>query len=287
MALNMGDRVLQESATTGTGSIVVSGSVAGYRTFAAGVVNGNDCYYCIVDTAGNWEVTNGTLSGGNTLTRAAVPLSCITPGAKFNFTAGTKQVFTVVPGDYLDGSIASSINAATLQGIALSGLKASLSLATTNTSNTFNTGTQVISTIDCNAGAIDGTTIGVTTASTGKFSTLEVTGFAKLDGTYNVGTIAGGGTANVHWNNGNRQKITLNGAGISVQFATDASGSAGLSLLLVHTVASTVTTWDPKIVWANGTAPFLSTSAGRVDIITMIYDNLVDKYYASMVKGFF
>lgn len=64
---------------------------------------------------------------------------------------------------------------------------AGINLAQTWTAaQNFGTGTTVIATIDANAGAIDGTTVGAASPSTGAFTTLSATGAATLSGTQTV-----------------------------------------------------------------------------------------------------
>jgi hypothetical protein len=71
MALVVYDRVQETTATTGTGTITLSGAVAGYQSFAV-VGNGNTTFYCIVNTSA-WEVGIGTYtSAGTTLARTTV-----------------------------------------------------------------------------------------------------------------------------------------------------------------------------------------------------------------------
>jgi hypothetical protein len=71
MALVLADRVQETTATTGTGTLTLSGAVSGYQSFAV-VGNGNTCYYTIVNGSA-WEVGIGTYSTtGPTLARTIV-----------------------------------------------------------------------------------------------------------------------------------------------------------------------------------------------------------------------
>ena len=96
------DRVLETTATTGTGTIALSGAVAGFQTFAA-VGDGNTCFYAMwaVDSngapSGAWEVGSGTYtSSGQTLSRSSI-LASSNSGSAVNFGAGTKRVACVDP----------------------------------------------------------------------------------------------------------------------------------------------------------------------------------------------
>ena len=93
MALVVKDRVRENSTTTGTGSLTLSGAVTGFQTFSTGIGNGNTTYYAIVGGS-EWEVGLGTVSAG-ALSRDTV-LSSST-GSKVSFSAGTKDVFCTYP----------------------------------------------------------------------------------------------------------------------------------------------------------------------------------------------
>lgn len=104
MALVVKDRVRENSTTTGTGSLTLSGAVSGFQTFSSAIGNTNTTYYCIVNGA-EWEVGIGTVSAG-ALARTTV-LSSSNAGSLVTFTAGTKDVFCTYPsskGIYTDAS---------------------------------------------------------------------------------------------------------------------------------------------------------------------------------------
>lgn len=72
MALVLADRVQETSTTAGTGTLTLAGASNGYRTFSAGIGNGNTTYYTIYDpVAYVWEVGLGTVAAG-TLSRDTV-----------------------------------------------------------------------------------------------------------------------------------------------------------------------------------------------------------------------
>jgi hypothetical protein len=100
MALVIADRVKDTSTTTGTGTMILSGTApAGYRTFAAAIGNLNTTYYAIVgQTTSEWEVGVGSIdtSVGTTLGRITV-LSSSNSGSLVSFSAGTKDVFVTYP----------------------------------------------------------------------------------------------------------------------------------------------------------------------------------------------
>jgi len=92
------NRVRDNTTTTGTGTITLSGSApTGYQSFAA-IGNLNETYYQIVNSTGSeWEIGRGTYtSSGTTLSRDFV-LSSSNSSNKVNFSAGTKTVIQVYP----------------------------------------------------------------------------------------------------------------------------------------------------------------------------------------------
>jgi hypothetical protein len=107
MPLIVKDRVKQITTTTGTGTVTLSGTVAGFQSFSV-IGNGNTTYYAIVDPInGTWEVGLGTYTAsGTTLSRDTV-LESSSGGAKVDFAAGTKDVFVTYPAEkavMVDGS---------------------------------------------------------------------------------------------------------------------------------------------------------------------------------------
>jgi hypothetical protein len=144
MALVLADRVQEYSTTTGTGTLTLSGAYAGFQTFAAGIGNGNTCYYTITSDTNQWEVGIGTVGVG---TLARTTLISSSTGSLVSFV-GTLTVFVTYPAE-------KSVNldaAGVMSGYAISG------------------------------GTINGTTVGSTTAAAGSFSTLNSSGATRLGG---------------------------------------------------------------------------------------------------------
>ncbi len=100
MALVVKDRVRESSATTGTGSITLSGAYVGFQTFASAIADSSTVFYCIHNTSPGveteWEVGYGTYSA-NTLTRDTIYSS--STGSAIDFSAGTKEVFVTYPSE--------------------------------------------------------------------------------------------------------------------------------------------------------------------------------------------
>ncbi len=89
MTFQADERVIETSITTGTGTYVLDGAMAGGQSFA-GMGNGNDCPYFATDypAAINWEVgIGGILTGPNRLTRTVKRSS--NADAPINWGGGT------------------------------------------------------------------------------------------------------------------------------------------------------------------------------------------------------
>lgn len=95
------DRVSQTAANPGSGAITPSGTVAGYQTFASGVITGSVVTIAIESTTpGDWEVCDA-LWNGTTLTRGE--LSGSSTGAHVTFTT-TVNVFLTPSARALKGT---------------------------------------------------------------------------------------------------------------------------------------------------------------------------------------
>lgn len=65
------DRVKENTATTGTGTVSLGGAVAGFRTFASSLNSGDSFSYLIEDINNAWEMGKATYTAGSpgTITR--------------------------------------------------------------------------------------------------------------------------------------------------------------------------------------------------------------------------
>ena len=97
MALVLADRIKETTATTGTGTLTLTGAQAGFQSFAS-VGDGNTTYYAIQHTVLNeFEVGIGTYtSSGTTLSRDTV-LASSNAGSLVNFSSGVKVAFVTIP----------------------------------------------------------------------------------------------------------------------------------------------------------------------------------------------
>lgn len=102
MSLEFADFVLETTTTTGTGTYSLAGATTGFRTFVAGVGDGNTTYYSVNDGT-DWEVGLGTVTDASpdTLARTSI-LASSNGGSAVNWGAGTKDVRLVNPASVID-----------------------------------------------------------------------------------------------------------------------------------------------------------------------------------------
>ena len=97
MALALNDRVQQTGTANTTVSFTLTGTVAGFQSFAV-IGNGNTTYYAATDASGSWEVGLGTYSTtGPTLTRTTI-LASSNSGLAVTFS-GAVNVFVTYPAE--------------------------------------------------------------------------------------------------------------------------------------------------------------------------------------------
>jgi hypothetical protein len=92
MAFVNADFVKESTTTTGTGTLSLAGAESGFRTFVAGIGNGNTCLYTIQASNGSWESGVGTVTDGTPDTLARTTLIASTTGAKLDLPSGTHYV---------------------------------------------------------------------------------------------------------------------------------------------------------------------------------------------------
>lgn len=100
MALVVKDRVQENSTTSGTGTLTLSGAVPGFQSFAV-IGNGNTTYYTIYDNIAQvWEVGIGTYtSSGTTLSRDTVLSNSSGTTSPLSLAGNTVSVFVTYPAE--------------------------------------------------------------------------------------------------------------------------------------------------------------------------------------------
>ena len=97
MALEFKDRVKDQTATTGTGTLTIDGiAPTGYRTITSAYTDGATIRFTVLSSdLTEWEVGMGVWTAtGATLTRATVFANSLGDTSNVNFSAGDKIVFT-------------------------------------------------------------------------------------------------------------------------------------------------------------------------------------------------
>jgi hypothetical protein len=100
MALVVKDRVQENSTTSGTGTLTLSGAVPGFQSFAV-IGNGNTTFYTIYDNVAQvWEVGVGTYtSSGTTLSRDTVLSNSSGTTSPITLAGNTVSVFVTYPAE--------------------------------------------------------------------------------------------------------------------------------------------------------------------------------------------
>lgn len=75
----------------------------------------------------------------------------------------------------------------------------------------------------------------------------------------------------VDWGKGNKQKVTLTG-NCTFTFTAPSAPCSLIFKLVQDGTGSRTVTWPAAVHWSGGTAPTLTTTASKVDIVSLYYD---------------
>lgn len=94
-----GDRILETTQTTGTGTYNLDGQKTGFQTFSDVIVSGKQVEYIVTDYI-NFEIGDGTLSHGSpdTITRDNI-IASSNNGNPVNWAAGIKDIGLTLPAE--------------------------------------------------------------------------------------------------------------------------------------------------------------------------------------------
>lgn len=89
------------------------------------------------------------------------------------------------------------------------------------------------------------------------------------------------GTAKtIDWNAGNHQKLTLTG-NCTLTLNNPKDGARYLLNIFQDGTGGRTITWPADVVWPAGVAPTLTATAGKMDLIVLVFDATTTKYYGS------
>jgi hypothetical protein len=193
MALILADRVKVRTRTTGTGSFLIENTFTGFQGFDA-IGDGNETYYAVFDSSGNWEVGRGTYTAlSTTLTRDNVIDS--SSGSKVDFPAGGKTLYVTFPSTVLN-SVATGLTDS-FKNIQVSGQSSVVADGPTDTL-TLIAGSQVAITTDSLNDTITiSTTIPNTAGNNGKYLSTDGSNLIWEDPPASFG--GGGGEGGIYY----------------------------------------------------------------------------------------
>jgi hypothetical protein len=115
------------------------------------------------------------------------------------------------------------------------------------------------------------------TANLSVNGSIDATGLT-VNGQYNSTKYTG--TTTVNWNNGNVQYVQLTNGTVSLTMANPKDGARYLLILKQPSSgAAGIISWPGTVKWPGGTAPTLTATNAKVDIVTFVYDGTNSFYY--------
>jgi hypothetical protein len=108
------------------------------------------------------------------------------------------------------------------------------------------------------------------------------TATVKFNAEYDNGN--GGAAKTIDWNNGQQQKLNLDGASCTLTFTAPVGGVGHFQIKLSRSLASAVAVWPATVRWRNGNAPAQSTLTNQVDFVSFFWDGT--NYFGSAILNF-
>jgi hypothetical protein len=269
MPLIVKDRVQETTATTGTGTLTLSGAVSGFQTFSSTIGNTNTTYYSISGGT-EWEVGVGTVAAG-TLSRDTVLSNSLGTTALINFSAGVKNVFCTYPADKavtIDGVQTLTNKTLTSPTLTTPALGTPASGTLTNCTGLPNAGL-VNSSITINGSSVSlgGTaSVGTVTSVTGTAPVVSSGGATPAISMAAATTSVSGYLTSTDWNTFNGKQAA--GSYVTVGGALGTPSSGTLTNCTGYTYANlsgTVPTWNQNTTGNAATATTASNVSASSD----------------------
>src|SRR4051812_28944318 len=98
--------------------------------------------------------------------------------------------------------------------------------------------------------------------------------FAPMQSKLTPNTLTDAATVAVDWNVSENQQVTVAGSR-TLTFSNPVAGSVYSIKITQDAVGSRLITWPSTVKWAGGSAPTLTTSASKSDLVRFMYDGSV------------
>lgn len=198
------NRAKMSTATTGTGTVTLGSSIAGFQTFAASGVSDADVVRYTIDDGTAFEIGTGTYtSSGTTLSRTLVESST---GSLLNLS-GSATIFVTAAAEDLQSATANTAS----------------TLVARDASGNFAAGT-ITAALSGNATTSSSTTGNAATATA--LQTARTIGGVSFNGTANI-DLPGVNTAGNQNTSGNAATATALATGRTVSLTGDVTGTSG------------------------------------------------------------
>ena len=282
MAFVIADRVQETTTTTGTGTVLLTGAVQGYQSFAV-IGNANTTYYTIADQAGtNWEVGVGTYFAGNVSLGRTTVLSSSNSGGIVNFPSGVKAVFVTYPAEqaiFADPSNITTItnlvsSNATITGGTQNGVTYSNVTVTSGTVNNIS-----FTNVAITGGSLNNVVIGNVTPAVATFTNITSSGVSnRFAADFSNATVASRFTFTTSAANANPGIYAVpSGTGTAASWqAANSSSITNASKILIASNGTTDVqlvsgingsgTYLPLAIWNNGAEKMRVAVSGNVGI---------------------